>query len=326
MPGRAPRRYKMDKNGTVRSAFHGKLPEEFTERDIQETKIPTLKKTQTAPPIKLDVSVRAIQPMGNLLGFASVKFNDCFVVEDFKILQTNKGLYVGMPSKPDKTSRTGYRDTAKPVTRGFRKQLQGAVLEAYSAELGRFRAVAAAQEQPSIKSQLEAGAKEAARENAARSHIGNSIALFLMIGLMLPCFLFAMYEKDGLPFEKVLRNIIRTRFLTPRVRPYRTENFYAFLNRKEEKPIADTKTGSKAGRKNEGFITPESFDFRMGRLFRMGATWGAASYMQVMASELSDKLLAELLEVDAERHSLRNQAAGSRSRPCRHLNPSGPPC
>ena len=84
-----------------------------------------------------------------------------------------------------------------------------------------------------------------------RSHIGNSIALFLMIGLMLPCFLFAMYEKDGLPFEKVLRNIIRTRFLTPRVRPYRTENFYAFLNRKEEKPIADTKTGSKAGRKKK---------------------------------------------------------------------------
>lgn len=32
----------------------------------------------------------------------------------------------------------------------------------------------------------------------------------------------------------------------------------------------------------------------------MGTTWGAASYMQIMASELSDKLLAELLEVDAE--------------------------
>ena len=34
MPGRAPRRYKMDEDGTVRSAFHGKLPEEFTERDM----------------------------------------------------------------------------------------------------------------------------------------------------------------------------------------------------------------------------------------------------------------------------------------------------
>lgn len=123
---------------------------------------------QEAPSMKLDVSVRAIQPMGNLLGFASVKFNDCFVVEDFKILQTDKGLYVGMPSKPDKTSRTGYRDTVKPITGDFRKQLQGAILEAYSAEIGRLRAVAAAQERPSIKDQLEAGAKEAAKEKAAR--------------------------------------------------------------------------------------------------------------------------------------------------------------
>lgn len=85
----------------------------------------------------------------------------------------------------------------------------------------------------------------------SRSHIGNSIALFLMIGLMLPSFLFAMYEKDGLPFEKVLRNIISTRFLTPRVRPYKTDNFYAYLNRKEEKPIADNQKGRKAGRKKK---------------------------------------------------------------------------
>ena len=73
----------------------------------------------------------------------------------------------------------------------------------------------------------------------------------LMIGLMMPCFLFAMFEKDGLPFEKVLRNIIRTRFLLPRVRPYKTENFYAFLNRKEEPPIADHHKGGKAGRRKK---------------------------------------------------------------------------
>lgn len=76
---------------------------------------------QEAPPMKLDVSVRAIEPKGNLLGFANVKFNDCFVVEDFKILQTDKGLYVGMPSKSDKSSKTGYRDTAKPIHRGVQK-------------------------------------------------------------------------------------------------------------------------------------------------------------------------------------------------------------
>ena len=76
-------------------------------------------------------------------------------------------------------------------------------------------------------------------------------ALFLMIGLMMPCFLFAMFEKDGLPFEKVLRNIIRTRFLLPKVRPYKTDNFYAFLSRKEEHQIADQRKDSKAGRRKK---------------------------------------------------------------------------
>ena len=46
-------------------------------------------------------------------------------------------------------------------------------------------------------------------------------------GIMLPAFLLAMYEKDGLPFEKVVRNIIRAKFLRPGIRAYRTENIYA---------------------------------------------------------------------------------------------------
>ena len=62
---------------------------------------------------------------------------------------------------------------------------------------------------------------------SSRGTIGNSPALFLMIGLMLPFFFFAMFERDGLPFEKILRNYIRARFLWPQVRPYKTEDFYA---------------------------------------------------------------------------------------------------
>lgn len=60
-----------------------------------------------AAPIKLDVSVRIIEPVKNLMGFASVKFNDCFVVENLKIVQGSKGLFVGMPSQPD--GKGGYR-------------------------------------------------------------------------------------------------------------------------------------------------------------------------------------------------------------------------
>ena len=79
-----------------------------------------------------------------------------------------------------------------------------------------------------------------------RGALGNSDAMLLMIGLMLPLFFFAMYEKDGLPLEKVLKNIIRTCFLYPRVRPYKTENFYALLSEKEAKPIAETDKRRKA--------------------------------------------------------------------------------
>ena len=79
-----------------------------------------------------------------------------------------------------------------------------------------------------------------------RGALGNSAAMLLMIGLMLPFFFFAMYEKDGLPLEKVLKNIIRTCFLYPRVRPYKTENFYALLSEKEAKPIAETDKCRKA--------------------------------------------------------------------------------
>ena len=66
---------------------------------------------------------------------------------------------------------------------------------------------------------------------------------------MLPFFFLAMYERDGLPLEKVLKNIIRTRFLYPRVRPYKTENFYALFGaRKEAQPIAKQQKGRKARR------------------------------------------------------------------------------
>jgi len=82
-----------------------------------------------------------------------------------------------------------------------------------------------------------------------RSFIGNSAALILMICLMLPAFLLAMYERDGLPFEKVARNFIRARFLLPGVRKYKTENFYKILNEKEGARIAATRAQAKTRKK-----------------------------------------------------------------------------
>ena len=88
-----------------------------------------------------------------------------------------------------------------------------------------------------------------------RGAIGNSAAVLLMIGLMMPFFFFAMYEKNGQPPEKLLKNYIRVRFLTQQARPYRTQNRFAALERQayfdeEVKQLVSNteKTGAAQGR------------------------------------------------------------------------------
>ena len=87
-----------------------------------------------------------------------------------------------------------------------------------------------------------------------RKVLGNTLSACLMMLIVLPFFLLAMYEKDGQPLEKVLRNMLRMRFQRPGVRPYRTENFYAALQKeikeKEGKPIA--KAQSAKGKEARG--------------------------------------------------------------------------
>ena len=67
-----------------------------------------------------------------------------------------------------------------------------------------------------------------------RGAIGNTAAVLLMMGIMAPLFLLAMYERDGLPAEKIIRNYVRAKFFWVGVRPYRTDNFYENLIQKDE--------------------------------------------------------------------------------------------
>jgi len=85
-----------------------------------------------------------------------------------------------------------------------------------------------------------------------KGSIGSDSAALLMIVLMAPFFLFGIYEKDGQPLEKVLKNYIGVKFRRPPNRPYRTENGYAALvckndTGKEAVSCGDkTKTAGKA--------------------------------------------------------------------------------
>ena len=70
-----------------------------------------------------------------------------------------------------------------------------------------------------------------------RMAMGNTFAMLLMIILMLPLFFLAMYEKDGLPAEKVVRNVLRAKFFRAGKRAYKTNNFYKILTKEEPKLV-----------------------------------------------------------------------------------------
>lgn len=52
------------------------------------------------------------------------------------------------------------------------------------------------------------------------------------------------------------------------------------------------------GLSTKPFIAPSSFDFRGGRTFKIGGVWGAASFLQIGASQLNDRVLSDFLNLD----------------------------
>ena len=64
--------------------------------------------------------------------------------------------------------------------------------------------------------------------------IGTQASALLMVAVMLPFFFLAMYEKDGFPAEKILYFMIRQKILTPGIRPYKSENIYRQLEKREK--------------------------------------------------------------------------------------------
>ena len=64
-----------------------------------------------------------------------------------------------------------------------------------------------------------------------------------------------------------------------------------------EKFRFDWKDIVQTGNSTKDAIAPTGFDFRDGRVFRMGAYYGAASFIQITAPELTDRMLADLLDL-----------------------------
>ena len=56
---------------------------------------------------------------------------------------------------------------------------------------------------------------------------------------------------------------------------------------------------ARTGLSSKDFIAPTSFDFREGKCFKMGKIIGAVSFLQILAPELNDRMLADFLDMDS---------------------------
>lgn len=67
-----------------------------------------------------------------------------------------------------------------------------------------------------------------------RQYFSMDTSLAIMVVAIMPLFLLAMYERDGQPFEVVLKNFYEAVFHRPKIRPYQTSDVYSALMRSEK--------------------------------------------------------------------------------------------
>ena len=119
---------------------------------------PMQPEAQVSEGLKLDVTVRPIAPMGNLLAFANVTIGDCFKIDGFRICSGENGLYVNMPSTQDKQGK--WRDVCWPVTADFRRQLNDALIGGYGQAIENLQATLEATKGAAEKPSLAGALKE----------------------------------------------------------------------------------------------------------------------------------------------------------------------
>jgi len=80
-----------------------------------------------------DIRIRKVEAEGKMKAVVSVTFDNEFVVHDIKIIESQGGLFIAMPSR--KTPSGEFRDIAHPINADARNKIQNAILEKYQSML-----------------------------------------------------------------------------------------------------------------------------------------------------------------------------------------------
>jgi len=85
-----------------------------------------------------EVKIYPAKDNGRLKAYATVVFDNCFIVRDLKIIEGDKGFFVSMPSRRRKDGT--FRDIVHPLNSDTRKMIENRIVEEYKvvAASGRF--------------------------------------------------------------------------------------------------------------------------------------------------------------------------------------------
>jgi len=85
----------------------------------------------------MDITDVKIYPVNEkkVKAYASVIFDECFIIRDLKVIDGDSKLFVAMPSKKMKDG--SYRDTVHPLNSETRQRIEARVLDAYEKEIGK---------------------------------------------------------------------------------------------------------------------------------------------------------------------------------------------
>lgn len=83
--------------------------------------------------MKLEARITAVIGDEKLKAYASICFDDAFLIKGLKVVNGSKGMFVAMPSR--KTKHGEYLDICFPITKELREEVNNAVLEVYRKKL-----------------------------------------------------------------------------------------------------------------------------------------------------------------------------------------------
>lgn len=76
-----------------------------------------------------EVKVYLAKDSGRLKAYATIVFDDCFIIRDLKVIEGDKGFFVSMPSR--RRNDGSFRDIVHPLNSEMRKTIEEAIIKEY---------------------------------------------------------------------------------------------------------------------------------------------------------------------------------------------------